>query len=188
MYKISQRTVRKFKEGDKQAFEEIFYGYKNEVYYFAYYYVQDYDDANDCVQEVFIKLVNTIQQFDEKSAKFESWFYILAKTVILNFIRTKVRYDQRFTCDEAAVLDYAEEDFTELKHALYDLEKLMGKNMYVVYILRIGYKLSFEQISQHTQINRETARRLYNKSLEIVKEYLGEDDYEIQRKETYQTN
>ena len=59
---------------------------------------------------------------------------------------------------------------------------MMGKKMYTVFILRVGYKLSFDLIYEVADIPRETARRLYNKSQEVIKEYIGEEEYE-KRKE-----
>ena len=100
MKKISQKTIQKFKEGDKDSFEDIFYYYKDKVYHFAYHYVKDHDDADDCVQEVFIKLVNSIETYDEVSAQFETWFYLLSKRVILNFLRTQSRHRNHFYYDE----------------------------------------------------------------------------------------
>lgn len=182
MRKISQKTIEKFKEGDKDSFEDIFYYYKDKVYYFAYHYVKDQDDADDCVQEVFIKLVNSIDTYDFVSCQFETWFYLLSKRVILNFLRTQSRHRNHYLYDEEIIENYAEKDFTELQHTLYDLEDLMGKKMYTVFILRVGYKLTFDLIYEIADIPRETARRLYNQSQEVIKEYIGEEEYE-KRKE-----
>ena len=107
---------------------------------------------------------------------------MLSKRVILSFLRTQSRHRNHFYYDEEILENYADKDFTELQHSLYDLEKMMGKKMYTVFILRVGYKLSFDLIYEVTDIPRETARRLYNKSQEVIKEYIGEEEYE-KRKE-----
>ena len=46
--------------------------------------------------------------------------------------------------------------------------------MYVIYILRTAYNVSFENISQMLNLNRETTRRMYYQSLKIVDEYMGD--------------
>ena len=69
MGKIGLRTVIEFRNGNKEAFEEIFYTYKDTLYYVSYFYVKNYDDANDCVQEIFIRLIDKIHLYDEKHSK-----------------------------------------------------------------------------------------------------------------------
>ena len=178
MNKISLRTVKEFRNGNKEAFEEIFYAYKNKLYYIAYFYVRNYDDANDCVQEIFIRLVNKIHLYDEKKAPFEVWLYALAKSCILNHIRTKENYTKKVTINDEIVYSYMDKDVHDINDILYDLEILMGKQMYVIYMLRITYNLSFEKIAELTNISRETVRRLFLESVNIVNEYMKGEKYE----------
>ena len=95
MRRVKPRAIRAFKNGDKDAFEEIFYAYKDILYYLCYFYIRDYDDASDCVQEIFIKLTSKISLYDERKAAFEAWFLALTKAHIFNFIRDKNRYNNR---------------------------------------------------------------------------------------------
>lgn len=178
MGRVKLRTIKDFRNGKKEAFEDIFYAYKDILYYYAYFFVKDYDDANDCVQEIFIKVVNSIEQYNELKSSFESWLFIISKSCIYNFIRTKKRYYKRVVLDDDFVLSVPDTDNRILEYTLYDLEELMGREMYVIYILRIGYNVSFENISKMTDLPRETTRRMYYKSLEIVDKYLGDDQYD----------
>lgn len=57
---ISRITAEKLKEGDELAFEEIFYAYRNIVYFECLKKMRNPQDANDCVQEIFIKLVEKL--------------------------------------------------------------------------------------------------------------------------------
>jgi RNA polymerase sigma-70 factor (ECF subfamily) len=50
--------VNRLRSGDKQAFELIFRKYREKVYYFAIRYYNSPDDAENVVQDVFIKLWN----------------------------------------------------------------------------------------------------------------------------------
>lgn len=177
MGKIKLRTIREFRNGNKDAFEDIFYAYKDVLYYISYFYVRDYDDANDCVQEIFIKLINKIGLFDERKAEFETWLYVLAKSCILNFLRAKDRYNKRVVTDDEEVLKYKDEECNKLQHTLYDLEEIMGRQMYVVYILRVGYNMSFDSIAEATDSSRETVRRIYYESLKLVNYYMGDNKH-----------
>lgn len=174
MGRVKLRTIMEFRNGDKQAFEEIFYAFKDILYYFSYLYVHNYDDANDCVQEIFIKIINTVDQFNDVLSGFDTWVYSTARSTVLNFIRTKNRYEARIVLDDEIVANYIERDYTELHHTLYDLEKVLGKDMYVIYILRTAYEVTFDNIAILLDTNRENVRRKYLQSVKIVEEFLEE--------------
>lgn len=175
MGRVKLRTIKDFRNGNKEAFEDIFYAYKNVLYYYSYFFVNDYDDANDCVQEIFMKVVNTIESFNEFKSPFEAWIIITAKSVIYNFIRTKKRHFNKIVLDDDFVLSVPDTDNRILEDTLCDLESLMGREMYVIYILRTGYNVTFDNISKMTNLSREKTRRIYYRSLEIVDEYLGDE-------------
>lgn len=175
MGKIGLRTIIEFRNGNKEAFEEIFYTYKDTLYYVSYFYVKNYDDANDCVQEIFIRLIDKIHLYDEKHSKFESWFFSLAKSCILNFVRAKATYRKLVTIDDEAVDNYADNNHHDVELILMDLEDIMGYDMFIVYLLRTAYNMSFEKISKLTGLSRETARRMYYESVKIVNEYMGDN-------------
>lgn len=175
MGRVKLRTVKAFRSGDKDAFEDIFYAYKDILYYLSYFYVKDYDDANDCVQEIFIKLINKIHLYDERKAPFENWFIITAKSCIFNFLRSKERYYSKIIIDDDVVLNYPDNGNRKLEDTLSDLENLMGKEMYVIYILKTCYDVSFENLAKMTNFSRETARRMYHQSIEIVNKYMGDE-------------
>lgn len=82
MGRVKLRTIMEFRNGDKQAFEEIFYAFKDILYYFSYLYVHNYDDANDCVQEIFIKIINTVDQFNDILSGFDTWVYSTARSTV----------------------------------------------------------------------------------------------------------
>ena len=177
MEKISLRTIKAFRKGSKEAFEEIFYAYKDSLYFISYFYVKNYDDANDCVQEIFIRLVEKIHLYDETKAPFEAWLYAMAKSCILNHIRKTDRYLRRIQVSDDEVLNFMDKDLTELNHILCDLERIMGEEMYLIYVLRIGHNLSYEHIGQITKKSRETVRRIFYESVEIANDYMkGEED------------
>ena len=182
MSKIDIRTVNRFKKGDKDAFEEIFYTYKNTIFYIAYLYVKDYDEANDCVQEVFIRLLSKIHLYDEKKAPFDTWLYSLAKTCILNHMRKNEIYYKMISVDNDTVDKCIDNNFSSIQDILIDLENIMGRDMYIIYILRTCYDLSFIKIGDIININRETVRRMYNDSIKIVNEYMKEEQNEKEHK------
>ena len=53
---IDKALVELLKQGDIQAFEKVFFSFADRLYYFAIRYMRNQHDAEEIVQEVFVKL------------------------------------------------------------------------------------------------------------------------------------
>ena len=68
------------KQGDRDAFRELFETHKDRVYTIAFHYSGNEAMAHDVTQQVFLKLFTSINQFHENS-QFTTWLYrIVANT------------------------------------------------------------------------------------------------------------
>jgi len=68
------------KQGDRDAFHELFEAHKDRVYTIAFHYCGNEAMAHDVTQQVFLKLFTSITQFHENS-QFTTWLYrIVANT------------------------------------------------------------------------------------------------------------
>lgn len=76
------------KKGGRSCFEDIVRLYYKRVYGLALLSARSREDANDIVQEVFIRLHRYIKQFDE-SRPFASWLYVIEKNVVRRFYHKK---------------------------------------------------------------------------------------------------
>lgn len=179
MHKLNKSTIRELKEGDKEAFNIIFSEYKDVIYYFCYHYLKNYDDANDCTQEIFLRLLQKIHMYNEKESSFYTWFISLSRNYILNFIKIKHNRMNKCTLSEESIDQTIVFNNTEIYLMLEDIEKLLGDVKYSIYVNRIGFKMTFKDIAIMLNLNPETARRMYNEAEQTVKEYLqGKDQQE----------
>lgn len=87
---INQVYVEKFKAGDMEAFEYIYQYYKNSIYYFAFSITKNKADAEEVMQNTFIKVFNSIQTLKENNS-FHPWLYRIAYTIAINMYRKNVR-------------------------------------------------------------------------------------------------
>ena len=55
--------VKRFKNGDPPAFEEIARKYQNRIYNLCRYMLQGPDDAQDAAQDVFLKAYRALKDF-----------------------------------------------------------------------------------------------------------------------------
>ena len=55
-----KELIRQFRDGDQRAFSELVRRYRNQVAALAYKMVNDYDEAADIAQIVFVKMCKNI--------------------------------------------------------------------------------------------------------------------------------
>jgi len=82
--------VSRCQSGDQEALKELFGRYREKVYRIAYGVVRHREDALDIVQEVFIKLFQTIRKFEGKS-RFYTYLYRMAMNTAIDFARKTKR-------------------------------------------------------------------------------------------------
>ncbi len=78
------------KEGNMKAFEELVEKYTGMLFTLSMGYLHSKEDAEDMVQEIFVKLYKSIYSFREES-KFSTWLYRIAVNACLNHVAKKKR-------------------------------------------------------------------------------------------------
>ena len=83
-----EQIVIKVKAGNTDAFRLLVEKHQNLAFTVAYNVVKNRQDAEEIVQDSFIKVFNKISQFKEKS-KFSSWLFKIVYNTALSRIRKK---------------------------------------------------------------------------------------------------
>ena len=91
-------------EGDETALAPLVEKYKRMVYRLAMQITKNHADADDVMQETFIKVYRSIRTF-RKDAAFETWLYRIAVNEALNFVKRRER-QRESTLETAAEAEY----------------------------------------------------------------------------------
>lgn len=75
-----------FREGSREAFEELFSRHQQAVVRFAYRMTGDTASAEEAAQEIFLRIARAAKTY-EPNAKFTTWMYTIARRATLNFLR-----------------------------------------------------------------------------------------------------
>jgi RNA polymerase sigma-70 factor, ECF subfamily len=94
-----EELARRVSEHDKTAFTELYDRYSRSVYALAVHMLGS-TEAEETVQEIFIRLWNKADQFDSTRGSFGAWFMATARHRILDKLRTQNR-QQRIVVGEA---------------------------------------------------------------------------------------
>src|SRR5437879_9369476 len=92
------QLVRRAKRGDDQAFEEWVRRYDRNVFRIAQHITQNREDAEDVVQEAFLKAYSNLAQFQGQS-KFYTWLVRIAVNEALMKLRRR-RPERTVSLDE----------------------------------------------------------------------------------------
>jgi RNA polymerase sigma-70 factor (ECF subfamily) len=85
-----EELVQEIQAGAAEAFGVLVERYEGKMKRYAHRFLFGYDDAEDLVQEVFVKAYINIQSFDAER-KFSSWLYRIAHNEFINAIKKKKR-------------------------------------------------------------------------------------------------
>jgi len=94
------------KRGNPAALERLFQMHSGRVFQLALRYVGFREDAEDVVQETFLKIVNGIQTFDaDLGANFSAWINRICIHCALDYLRAGKRNGRRLTSLETLFQD-----------------------------------------------------------------------------------
>ena len=115
-YEVSDsQLVSLYKNGNEEAFSDLVQRHKSKVFTKIYLIVKDKYIAEDLLQEVFIKVINTIKsgKYNEEG-KFLPWVMRIAHNLAIDHFRRSKRYPVIVMEDGSQVfntLDFAEDSF-----------------------------------------------------------------------------
>jgi len=103
----SSVLVKSCQAGDRKSFDKLIMLHQRNVFNLCYRLLGDYDDADDCAQEVFIKVSRSLKNYRFES-KFGTWLYRVTVNTCKNKFRSreyklrakKVRIDMVNPMDE----------------------------------------------------------------------------------------
>lgn len=72
-------------DNDRSAFNSLVLKYKDMVFNLCYRLIGDYDEANDCAQDIFIKVFKNLETFKFQSS-FSTWLYRISVNTCKNHL------------------------------------------------------------------------------------------------------
>jgi RNA polymerase sigma-70 factor, ECF subfamily len=176
--------------GNTHIFSELVNRYKNKVFSLVYRFTNDYGDAQDISQEVFINVFRKLYTFNEK-ASFSTWIYRISYNYCIDWIRkNKKRLRQEPVYDEQIELAdtgiNVEESFLEMQKRVHLRKAILqlDEKYRNVLILFHFQELSYEEIGEVMQLPVKTVETRLYRGRQQLRKYLsgipGGEFYEVQ--------
>lgn len=147
--------IRLFLAGDRErAFTEIVKAYSERLFWYVRRYVSSHEDADDIVQDIFVKVWAALPSFRGESQLF-TWLYRIATNEALNYVRRqKVRAALSFRPIDAEMERRVDEDpwfnGDEAERTLMKALQKLPLKQRVVFSMRYFEDMSYEEISEVT--------------------------------------
>ncbi|MCU0645691.1 MAG: sigma-70 family RNA polymerase sigma factor [bacterium] len=159
------KWIRKAMLGNHRAFEKLVLKYQQRIYFTVRKIVLDHDDADDIVQDTFVKTYQNLHRFDEHYP-----FYPWLRRIALN---TTLNHQAKAHRKKESILDDDEFDHIESEHEnpLQAMEQL-PLDQRMVFILRTNDELSYEEIGEQLEISTGTVMSRLSRARAKLKEIL----------------
>lgn len=80
------QLIEHYRNGNKDAFNDLVYRWQERIHRFAYRYFADNDEASDITQKTFIKAYYRLDTLKD-TGKFSSWIYRIANNICIDETR-----------------------------------------------------------------------------------------------------
>jgi RNA polymerase sigma-70 factor (ECF subfamily) len=158
---------------DSAAQRELYNRFSPKMLSVCYRFAQSREDAEDMLQEGFIKVFTQIHTFQNKGA-FEGWIRRIVVHTCINFLKKNKKFNERVDLDYATMVEVREETIPSIMQARQIIE--------CIRLLPIGYRTvlnlyamegySHKEISMMLDIEESTSRSQYTRAKSMLETIL----------------
>lgn len=172
--------IRLLKDGDKAAFEAVYHEFFGTLYSLCSQYLFKREDAEEMVQEAFLKLWEVRSRLNENS-NIKNFLYTIAKNNCLNFIRNEqiasshLKHYQDELQYNYEALYLLEDDYAgieELKQRIDEAIEALPLKWKNIFRMSREEELRYQDISKRLGISEKTVEASMTKALKKLRKEL----------------
>jgi RNA polymerase sigma factor (sigma-70 family) len=173
-----KELLRQFKEPatKERGFTQIIKKYQEKLYWHVRRMVVEHEDANDVLQNMFIKVWNALDNFREDSQLY-TWLYRIATNESLTFIEQQKRKASVSLSDVESGLSNklkADQHFdaNKLEWKLQVAIQQLPEKQRVVFNLRYYDEMPYEQMSRVLETSEGALKASYHHAVKKIEAYI----------------
>ncbi len=165
------------REGNEAAFRELYARHNRQVLAFAFHLTHSAVDAEDILQDTFLKLWTSREQLPDIE-RFDSYIFMIARNRTVDHLR-RVSLQQRLVdqvwANISEVSDELEQqlDAAESRKLIDNALAGLSPQKQTIFWLSRQRGLSHEEISQQLHLSRSRVKNLLVETLRHVRQYLA---------------
>lgn len=189
------QMVKSARQGDEEAFRLLFEENKQKIFALAFKYTKNREDAEDILQETFIKAYHALDKFHlEENPSFSAWLYRIGINSSIDLIRKKNKMKQSsYDSDKIENIsdkkNISDPEFSLQTQAVRDklnsaLAKLTARQR-MIFILRHYQQLSTQEIAEYMKCSQGSVKKQLFRALATIKAHfkslIPEKNHELQQ-------
>ena len=172
-------TQLKLDDSKELAFKTLVKHYKERLYWHIRKIVLSHDDADDVLQNTFIKIFRNIDKFKGDS-KLYTWMYRIATNESITFLNSKAKRNQvsNETLNENALQNLVADVYFEGDEIQLKLQKAIAKLpriQQLVFNMRYFDDIKYKDMSAILETSEGALKASYHIAIKKIKTYLQAD-------------
>ncbi len=161
------------RDGDKQAFGELYQRYVTRIYNYVYYRTGNQQDAEDLTARVFMRALAHIGNYDERGVPFSAWLYRIAHNLVANWHRDNTRRkvipldDYLINPSQDNAPEARAEANEEQEHLMASIQRLPEDRQQLL-VLKFVERLSNAEIGTIMDRTEGAIKSLYHRTLSAL--------------------
>jgi RNA polymerase sigma-70 factor, ECF subfamily len=181
---VEARLVKLSRSGDRRAFSELVDMYKDKMYYLGMRMLSNAQEAEDIVQETFLRVFMNLDRYDE-TQKFSTWIYRIATNLCIDRLRKrKNNYSLDAEMSDGEGTDYystlASEEptpenqiiLTETQETIREAINQLPEKYKSVVVLRYLHDMSLQEIGDVLDMPVTTVKTRVHRGREYLRKKL----------------
>jgi RNA polymerase sigma factor (sigma-70 family) len=181
--KIKKELIDNIIKGDIEQYSIIVNEYKDAIFRLALRFTHNHDNAEDSMQEIFLKAYEKLGTFKGKS-EFGTWLYRVAVNILLSKCNSNNPDNNYEILDQNNLVDSKTKtpekllENIELKeHMVKAIDLSTSPREKIAIILRYQSGYDIKEIAAIMKVTKGTVKKLLHRGLKKLKNYLG-NNYE----------
>ncbi len=168
--------IHKAKNGDSEAYGEVYRAYYTPVYRYIYLRTKSRDQAEDLAQTVFMKVYKSLSNLETTSTSPLAYFFTVARNTIIDHWRKEGHgtvYDDEVVASQSDKEQDTMESFEtkESKELVHQALGILTEEQQEVMRLKFISDLSTKDIATMLEKSEEAVRQLQSRALKLLRAY-----------------
>jgi RNA polymerase sigma-70 factor (ECF subfamily) len=180
--------INEILDGSQAAMEVLVNRYYKGIFSYIYRSTGQYHTSYDLTQEVFIKMLKSIERFDKKIGNFKNWIFKIAVNTVKDYFkgssyrsfREMTEIDENRIDEGENVVEFLSRvsQRSEIKKALIELPGYQRDTI----ILKFYHDMKIKDIAVAMDTNESTVKSRLKQGIDKLKNILGEGENCDERK------
>ena len=166
---IDDDLILQIAGGDRTALKMLYESISGNIYGYALSVIKNRDDAEDILQETFLKVFTAAKSY-KPQGKPTAWVFTIAKNIIRDKLRSRTQ-----TVELLEEPDYSAIENTEQRMIIKALFSILSDEEKQIVILHAAQGMKHREIAQILDIPLATALSRYNRAVKKMEKYAEQE-------------